>query len=552
MALEVSNLSELTAADVLQKQEFISQLVQEDNPNIDVKRGVLHDLLFYYSAILSSATQENIDRLRKSGSLFEISKDASLADTDVVDRVMSNFLLTRREGTVASGTITVVVSALQSFTLPIGGIFEGSGKKFATTAAHSIRTSTVNIQSDNDRALTPLGDGNYSFTVDVAALESGAASMLSKDTTVVPTTVIPNLVRAYVTADFSGGLDTETNDELLLRIQEGLACKALSNRVNMMSLLRNDPSVPGLVASSVIGYGDVEMKRDQHSILPVSFGGRADWYVKTQEQPTVQALTKTATLISTDSANRGTWQFSIARDDVPGFYDVKTIKPAADSTYVGTFNVTLDTRGFDDSATLGELTPDIETSKEGAYSRYQTAVLQFYDSETDTTALTAGVTTQDYSVAIRVMPNVAAVQTLVGSRDSRNYAGDVLIKAAVPCFVSLAFTLQGKMGAILPDPDTVRTALSRFVNNLGFVGRLNASSLFDIIHNYLPDNVACSAIDILGQIRRPDGTIKPLRSSEAIIIPSEPDGMVTARTTAFILNPEDIAISAETVNIPEI
>jgi hypothetical protein len=84
------------------------------------------------------------------------------------------------------------------------------------------------------------------------------------------------------------------------------------------------------------------------------------------------------------------------------------------------------------------------------------------------------------------------------------------------------------------------------------VGRLNASSLFDIIHDYLPDNVACSAIDILGQIRRPDGTIKPLRSSEAIIIPSEPDGMVTARTTAFILNPEDIAISAETVNIPEI
>ena len=552
MALEVSNLSELTAADVLQKQEFISQLVQEDNPNVDVKRGVLHDLLFYYSAVLSAATQENIDRLRKSGSLFEISKDSSLADADVVDRVMSNFLLTRRTGVAASGPITIVVGELQSFTIPTGGLFTANGKEFTTTAVHAIRTSSGNIQSTNDRALTPAGDGNYSFTIDIVASEVGSASMLSKDSTVVAEVSIPNLVQATVSADFSGGLDTETNGELLLRIQEGLACKALSNRINMMALLRNDAAVPGLVASSIIGYGDSEMKRDQHSILPVSFGGRADWYVKTQEQPTVQAATKTATLMSEDSSNRGTWQLSISRDEFPGFYNVIAIKPAADLSYVGSYDITMDTRGFDDASILGELTPDIETAKEAAYSRYQTAIIQFYDSDTDTTALTVGTSTADYDVSVRSMPSISTVQALAGGRDVRNYAGDVLVKAAVPCFVSLAFTLQGKMGAVLPDPDTVRAALASFVNNLGFVGRLNTSSLFDIIHDYLPDNVACSAIDVLGQIRRPDGTIKPLRSSEAIIIPSEPDGMVTARTTAFILNPEDIAISAETVNIPEI
>lgn len=552
MALEVSNLSELTAADVLQKQEFISQLVQEDNPNVDIKRGVLHDLLFYYSAILSAATQENIDRLRKSGSLFEISKDSSLADADVVDRVMSNFLLTRRTGVAASGPITIVVGELQSFTIPTGGLFTANGKEFTTTAVHAIRTSSGNIQSTNDRALIPAGDGNYSFTIDIVASEVGSASMLSKDSTVVAEVSIPNLVQATVSADFSGGLDTETNGELLLRIQEGLACKALSNRINMMALLRNDAAVPGLVASSIIGYGDSEMKRDQHSILPVSFGGRADWYVKTQERPTVQAATKTATLIAEDSSNRGTWQFSISRDEFPGFYNVISIKPAADLSYVGSYDITMDTRGFDDASILGELTPDIETAKEAAYSRYQTAIIQFYDSDTDTTALTVGTSTADYDVSVKSMPSISTVQALAGGRDVRNYAGDVLVKAAVPCFVSLSFTLQGKMGAVLPDPDIVRAALASFVNNLGFVGRLNASSLFDIIHDYLPDNVACSAIDILGQIRRPDGTIKPLRSSEAIIIPSEPDGMVTARTTAFILNPEDIAISAETVNIPEI
>jgi hypothetical protein len=150
------------------------------------------------------------------------------------------------------------------------------------------------------------------------------------------------------------------------------------------------------------------------------------------------------------------------------------------------------------------------------------------------------------------MNDVAEIQTLLGSRGSRNYAGDVLVKAAIPCFVSIAFTVQGKAGEPLPDANAIRTALSNYVNTLGFCGRLHASALSDIIHNFITGRVAVSAVDMFGQIRRPDGTVRNLRSSEVLVIPDEADRMVTARTVVFVLETADIKISAETVNIPEI
>ena len=140
MAIKIQNLSDLTALDVQQSQEFMTQLVQEQNPNVDVRRGVLHDLLFYYSGVLATANQTNIDRYRKSNNLKSIEADPTLADTDVVDNLLSNYRLTRRVGTTASGTITVIVSSLSTVTIPNGATFVASGKTFATTSAFLART----------------------------------------------------------------------------------------------------------------------------------------------------------------------------------------------------------------------------------------------------------------------------------------------------------------------------------------------------------------------------------------------------------------------------
>tara|TARA_R110000824_G_scaffold16491_4_gene68429 strand:+ start:2265 stop:3926 length:1662 start_codon:yes stop_codon:yes gene_type:complete len=553
MTIKVQDLSTLTVTEVQQAQEFITQLVQEQNASVDAKRGVLHDLLFYFSGVLSTANQTNIDRYRKSNNLKSIEADPTLADADVVDNLLSNYGITRREGTTATGTLTIVVSALSPVTIPNGGSFTADGKSFSTSAAYLARTEAANVVSDTDRLLTVTSDGNYSFTIPVVAAEIGAESLLAKDTLALPSFTIVNFVKSFASATFVGGVNVETNKELIARLNEGIAAKAMSNRINMSALLKEQVGLENIVNSSIIGYGDKEMLRDQHSIFPLSFGGRVDWYIRTEEQIKEVTLTKTASLVQDVGSNRGSWQLVFTRDDVPGFYDVVQVAPSDSLTYAGTFKITEDSRGTDLTNIGGELVPDITSTVEGVYSRFQTASIRFTDDVTDTSTLTVGTSTKDYSVVVRYMPLIKEAQTFASSRNHRNYAGDLLIKAPIPCFVGLSFVIRTGAESSGADLSAIKSALSSFVNTLGFCGRLPASALNDVVYNYLVgDCVGLSSINMTGSIRKPDGTISLLSSDEVLIIPDEGVNMVTGRTTAFFLSPSDIAISEEMVDIPEI
>ena len=550
MTIEVQDLSELDPDAVQQAFESIKQLTQEEHPSLDLRRGVFSDTLLLPSSQHAAANQTEVDRVRRSNTLKGVEADPTLADDDIVDGLMSNYRIERRLGEEATGQITIVVSKLATVSIPNGAAFQASGNEFQTTVPYTARTSSENVQSATDRVLTPLGDGTYSFTIDVTAVTEGTASLLTKDTSVIPQIQITNFVRSYTTSDFLNGRDTETNSELLLRVQQGLSTQALSGRSNMMALLTDN--FTDTVSSSIIGFGDAEMVRDQRSIFPVSYGGRVDWYVRTRELPQRLALIKTATLVSKTVDGKGIWQLSLARDDAPGFYDVNTIVPTDVANFTGTYAITNEVRSIDDAAIDGELLPDIQVLAEANFSRYIATVVQFKDSDTSTTSLTEGVSTKDYDVTVRAMPQIDEIQTLMASRDHRNYAGDVLVRGIVPCFVSLAFTLEGQAGAVLPDLFDVKNSLAQYVNRLGFCGRLHASALSDVIHNFLQGKVNVSAIDMNAQILRPDGTMRSLRDFAILIIPDESANMVSARTVAFVLDPDEIAISAKTVNIPQI
>ena len=549
MGIEVLSLSELDSDKVQQSFDFIRELTQEEHPNLEVRQGVLADHLLLPSASHAVAKQEEIDRVRRSNSIAAINADPTLADEEITDKTVSNYLLTRKTGQAAVGNVTIVVSKLLSVTVPNGAVFEGNGKQFQTTTVYTARTSQENVQGENDRVLSPTGDGNYSFTITVTAVVQGVAGEISKDTTLVPQTQIANFVKSFAASDFLGGQDAETNTQLMSRVDLGLSAEVLSGRNNMTSLLSG--SFPSLVSDSIIGFGDVEQQRDQRSLFPLSFGGRVDWYVRTRDLPQQVGLTISATLIAKGSDNRGTWQFGVGRDVAPGFYDVFSIRLPSSTEVAGTYDITKEVRSLDTTPVAGELLPDVVSLQEGAFSRYQATVVQFKDTDTDVTSMTLG-DTQDYAVTLRAMPDIAAIQTQVGGRGSRNYAGDVLVRATIPCFVSVAFTIQAPAGAELPEPFAIQDDLATYVNSLGFCGRLPASALSDIIHNHLASKVHVSAIDMNGQIFRPDGSVRHLRDTEVLIIPDESENMLTSRTVCFILNPEDVVISAATVNIPEI
>jgi hypothetical protein len=537
--LELVPLADLSPEEVAQHKEKILSDVTAENPTLYLKRGLFADLLVHYQSVLTAQRQRNVQDYLNARSLQAITENPALAAEGIVDDILSNFRVTRKLGAKAVGNVVIVVSSSVTVTIAQGSVFESNGQRFIAPTVYVASIDAVPGAGSGARPLAATGDGRWSFTISVEAEEEGAATV-RKDSLVLPLVAPPNFVTSYAATDFASGFLPQTNDELLSILQTGPAAKAPSNRTNMQAMLIAVDEFARVGAMSIIGFGDAEMLRDAHWIMPVSGGGRCDWYIRTQEALFRASLTKTATLVEKATDNRGIWQVALDRNDAPGFYEVINIRPAGSLVFAGGYAVVLDERGLDLSG--DGFIPDIATVAEGAYSRFQTAVIRFKDTDVAVADLAIGATAS-YSFEVREMPLIGAIQDFVSERDTRSYGADCLVKAPVPCFVSLGMTIYRRSGDIDPDVAAIKEALCTEVNNTPFVGQIYASRLYDIIHGHLHNDQTVSALDLLGRLRYPDGEIVILRDTEKIVVPDDAARMVSFRTVQFFLSPEDVAIS---------
>jgi len=536
---EVPALNALNAEDVQQLLDRLAAQLQELNPELDLKRGVFKDTLVYYHAVLEAAIRTNLQRYQSARSLQQIQADPTLADEEVVNEVLSNWGVNRKLGTKATGPVTIELDAARSVTVPNGMTFEANGQSYTSTATFISRTSANQVSSDTDRLLVQLSNGNWAFTITVEAVDVGAEAKLNAGDLIVPDRSIAGYVTSYATSTFTDGTNTETNSQLLEELQLGIAAKALSNRTNMRAYLRSIPEFESVTNQSIVGYGDPEMLRDQHTIFPISFGGRVDWYIRGQEALQRLAHTVVATCVSVSSAT-SVWQFSLDKNVSPGFYEVSRIRRQVDANLNSGFEIILDQRGND--LTGNDFIPDIINVTEGAYTAYQTTTIRFTDTATPTTGLVVGATAS-YVCDITGTPLIKEIQALVSSRDIRSYAADALIKAPVPCFVQVNLVINKAAGDAEPDLNGIRNAIVAVINQTDFIGRLDGSRIVDAIHNFLQDNLSVTDLDIFGRIRNPDGTVQYLRDSDTIVIPEQPAKMVTAKTVQFYAEAANVTVS---------
>jgi hypothetical protein len=552
MTIKIDSLLSLTASDVQDAAEQLGAMLEEYAPEVDARRGALGALLVRLTAVLAVKRETEFDRLQRSQSFSYVLADPTLADDDIVDAAASNFRRERLLGGNATGQVTIVVDRLQTVVVAAGTQFTASGRTFTTDTAYAARTSDATVQSTSDRVLTPLPDGRYAFTITVVDTETGTAGQLRKDTLLSVDPVPLSFVKAFAAEDFTGGTDTETNAELLNRLITGVTSQTMSDRPSMRAALFAVPEFSRCVASSIVGFGMAEMLRDRHSLWPGSTGGRVDWYVRTQ--PSVQNVltTKTATLISLDDTGYGVWQIEFDRDEAAGVFDVrKIVASGSDTTDSSSFEIVEDIRGTDLTAISGCLLPDITDSLEAVYSRFQTIVVRFIDSDTPAGSLALG-TTADYDCVLRTMPLIADISDHFTTISRLHAAGDLLVKAPVPCFLTISMTVQLRPDQESPDTDAIKTDIVAMINsNYSFTGRLPVSAITEIVHNYLPVLAGISAIDIFGEIRQPNGTTYRFHSSELLVVPERTEVMSSGRTVAFFAATDSITIDVVTVDVPE-
>lgn len=539
MTIAVRDLDSLDPALVQAALDEGAARVAELLPDADLRVGVLHNLLLYPHAVLGAGLQANVLDYLNARSLLAIQADPALADPELVDHVLSNFRVARKPGVAARGEVAVVKDNDLTTTYAVGAEFVADGQTFVTERVYTAKAEAALVATAGDRLITPRADGTFVFTVPVVAVTPGAAGRVAKDTIVVPAAVPPGFVAAYAAGDFTAGADAETNDAMLLRLQQGVACKAPASRTSMAAMLREVPAFERVGASSIVGYGDPEMLRDRHWIFPVHGGGRADWYVRTDERLTRAVLTKTATLVAKDGVV-GTWQFALTRDDAPGFYEVARVRPAGATGFAGGLRVAADVRGIDLSG--DGFRPDVQTAAEGAYSRYQTAVIRVEDTVTDASGLALGAR-QDYDFDVVGLPLVGAIQDYVNGRDVRAYGADVLVKAPVPCFLQVSLTVVKRAADPDPDADAIRAAVAAVANGAPFAGRLYAGQVHAAVRGLLGDGMSTTGIDLFGRVRYPDGRTAYVRSDDVLAVPDAPADMVSPKTVQFFLAPEAVGVT---------
>ena len=545
MDLSVKSLADVDPDLVTAAQAKLTQLLQDTYPQVEIQRGVVHDLLLYLNGVVDGVRQTETNRYLNSRSILQIQTDPALADPALVDEVLSNFGAERFEGGRSSGQMTIVVSADVTVVLPLALGFTANGQRFVLDQAYSAKSTTATLTDPSDRQLTPLGNGTFSFTVPLTAVNVGTAGNIKRTTKLDPDRPFTNFVTAYASTDFAGGDDAETNKELIDKLEDGLAAKTISDTPNLIASIKAQPQFSQTLTYSVMGLGNPEQMRDQHWIFPVSGGGRLDVYSRTSYTPQQVEFLRTSTLVEITPAG-AVWQFVIPRDLAPGFYEVVQVRRTTDDAAIAGFSITSDVRGFDLSG--DGFIPDVQTEVEAAYSRWQTAVIRFVDAETPTTGLTVGTKT-DFFVAVVTMPLLAELQAFLTAPQFRNRTTDVLVKGAVPCFLTINFEIEKAAGDPSPDVAPIKQAVADMVNKLGFIGKLHTSKVADVVHNYLSGRQAVGDIDIRGRIRRPDGEPIYIHDVDSVLqVPNDPSNMTTPDTVGFILFAEDVGVAVVVKN----
>jgi hypothetical protein len=539
MALQITNLDELDSARVDAMFALFTQYMQEKHPDVELTRGVFHDLVLYFNSALNAAVQENIERILQSKSLLQINANPALAEPSLVDEVLSNFNLVRDAGKRAVGEATIVLNLPISTSISQNITFSSDGVEFRPTQTFVAIPPGAVPANSSEREMIPVGDGTYAVNILLQALEVGVLGNIRRGTTMVPDFVPNNMRDAFAAVDFVSGAPPATNVDYIAKLSAGLAAKTTGGRASYAATIRNQQPFANIPHLSILGCGDPEQQRDQHSLFPISGGGRIDIYCQTH-----YAAQEREHLLQAVYIGEGTvgtrWQVTLPRDTAPGFYEIRRVAKPLDNAATG-YEIVRDLRGLD----LSDLdhAPDVTTVAESAYSRYQTAVIQFEDTDTVSAGLTVNTSRAYYAVTTVGLPLIDDVQDFLNDREMRSRSADVLVRAAVPCFTKINFMLRAESANTTIDTDAIKRALVEEIQKLGFSGQLHSSLINGVVHRFLSGRQAVSAIDMFGRIRRPDGTVQYLRDGTLLEIPDDPGRMVTGRTTAFLVGPDDISIS---------
>jgi len=525
------SLENLDTSTVFASEELLAEWLNSYDTNLDTSIGTaIRELVIKPAALYYTSTNQDINTVIDNLSI------SNGTDDDITEKLLSNYNVTRKTGSTAGGYIVIYTNNNTNLYIPSTTIFTvGSENLIISETYIGVANEDNILDSSRYRVLRQYNDDTWFITIP-ATTESSTSTVISPGQTVTADTTLEDVTKIETASTFEGGSAEETTAEMKARTAEGITAKVPSGKAHVEALFTSLTTV-NVQDTSVIGMGDAEMLRGKDNVYGVNPGGRVDIYSRTANYPSNLELTLTGTLIDPDTNQ---WKVLISKTDAPAFYLINQISHDTITgvvTYTGDIEYT-----FSCDVSNETYIPDCSDGTQARYTKYQTAEAIFtFENLTDYTAV--GDTTT-FTVDVLLLPSINTLQDFLASSEYRNPAGDYLVKASIPMFISVEAVIKYSDYRDIPDEESLKEAIADAVNAIPMKrGYVTTTELSHAILQTDVDVVVQAPMILSGFLYDPAGEQHYYRSLDTLTVTEDLEQGVSANTVAFFCTPTSVSLS---------
>lgn len=541
-------LQDLTpAATSTQIQSKLTELqtwLATQLPDVDVTDPVL------ISVVLSPWVKllvENENTLSASEKLARVSSNnLSAIDSSLHDQVRQFIAdihgVSQSLATAASGELKIITSSQQTIILGAGTQFTTGSTVFATSQSYVLQ-SPAQPATTATRVFRPTGDGKFYTTVPVVAMAAGAAGNVAIGTAFNTVAAKPeSIISVAAASNFIGGEDSNSLAWILEAIRQNAFSRSLGTRDQIVAWLTNNPLIGGVRQVGVIGFGDSELVRDFHPVLPLQRAGLTDLYLASSYYPAQHTITLEAVVTGSTTVST-LLKVDIGRTDSPGFLRIDKVVDVETGLEC---KLVAESRGLDLTPTYNQQLPVLVNPYHGGFSAFQTASLEIDLSKT---GLLVGER-RNVSVTILRVAGLDIAQSLLSSRNVRSLSGDVLARAAIPMLVNIRVQLQSQFETLTPDVSAMQSAIAQEFDVRPMRDRVTMSDIVRAILPFLPDDLTVNNVLFDAELILPSGVVRRITSSGSLDCPIDRDLQLSPRTVAMYCSPSNVQITQDRILTP--
>jgi hypothetical protein len=268
--------------DRIDAENFLEQFLTDSVPNADFRKGgALRDFAVGALASIFAYMKKEVDYVKARQSLLLL---GTLTGSDVdsaVDEILSNWFISRLDGTYARGMVTLYFTQVTSTgaSVPYNAKFtQSTGLVFNVDSVSDINIAAADMLPVYDTSGIAVA---YAAQIPLIADQIGSAYNIPAGAFSDFSRFNFYLSRVENAQAFAGGGDKEATADMLTRAETAISTRNMISARSIDVVLKNEfPEINNLVT---VGYGDPEMLRDlveeESTRTRIHSGGHADVYL---------------------------------------------------------------------------------------------------------------------------------------------------------------------------------------------------------------------------------------------------------------------------------